>query len=528
MSAFSIPLQVNSPQPASPLSSVAALMGLRGQMSEIALRSAQAEQAKQNTAQLAAETAQKNRDVADQNHIQEIEKDPDSYAKILAGDLTPLAGKVSDKTIQTVRTNVNAALQNEATRTTEQLAQRNNAAKAIGANLGTALLTQRKPDGSLDVDKVNTLLPTFIQSHAAELKALGVDPATVPSSISDEDHLNVLASRMNALASMTEAAQGLKSKQAETAAKEAETRKAGVQADTEQFNLDLMKGAINGDEDSVIDTRFAGHPDIAAAAKAAYRDNLKAGVPAALKAVSDIYDARINRPAGAAATIAAETPGKIAQGKAMIPVEAARAGAEENARIPGRVAGAVAERKAIAATSPDAFVGIVDATPRNQAMNEADKIYKEFTDKLTSTQSLLDTIKAAQGGNKAAAGVIPIEQVRTVLRTGQINRNELAAVSSNAGSTMDRIEGWIKGHTEGQPIPPDILRDTASLATIQQTAAKRAFDAGKDRLKMRGVSVDKLPTPTITGTKIRARDPQGNLHEAEPGTALPPGWKLEP
>lgn len=30
-----------------------------------------------------------------------------------------------------------------------------------------------------------------------------------------------------------------------------------------------------------------------------------------------------------------------------------------------------------------------------------------------------------------------------------------------------------------------------------------------------------------TGGTIRARDPQGNLHEAKAGTALPPGWKLE-
>lgn len=36
------------------------------------------------------------------------------------------------------------------------------------------------------------------------------------------------------------------------------------------------------------------------------------------------------------------------------------------------------------------------------------------------------------------------------------------------------------------------------------------------------------PESGASSGKIRARDPQGHLHEASAGTALPPGWKLEP
>ena len=59
----------------------------------------------------------------------------------------------------------------------------------------------------------------------------------------------------------------------------------------------------------------------------------------------------------------------------------------------------------------------------------------------------------------------------------------------------------------------------AFLADARGILAGRGFDP--DTLKPVAAS-------GATGGKIRARDANGNLHEAPAGTALPAGWKLEP
>lgn len=354
MGAFSIPLQVNAPQPASPLSSVAALMQLRGQMSEIALRSAQAEQAKQNTAQLAAETAQKNRDVADQNHIQEIEKDPDTWAKITSGDFSPLIGKVSDQAIEKVRTGVNANLQSLATRTKDNLANQKAATDVLGKDLASAASNFTK-DGAFDADSFNAVLPSFYASHAAEFKALDIDPSQLPTSIADAAHLNLLSSRVKSLSSMLQAAQDIKGKQAETALKGSEASRAQAAADYDNFRLSLLKGSPVDETKNaqLMDQMFAGNPKLRAQADAQYAAG-KAAKPlepgAGIEAVKAFYDEQIGKPQGAAATIAAETPGKLDQANKMIPIQAREAAAKANAEIGPHVSEALKKQEALIGT----------------------------------------------------------------------------------------------------------------------------------------------------------------------------------
>jgi hypothetical protein len=62
-----------------------------------------------------------------------------------------------------------------------------------------------------------------------------------------------------------------------------------------------------------------------------------------------------------------------------------------------------------------------------------------------------------------------------------------------------------------------------SWGTVQKEAKRRGVDvSGSLPDDVKGGST----TPSTT--MIRARDPQGQLHEAKKGTVLPPGWKLEP
>ncbi len=82
-------------------------------------------------------------------------------------------------------------------------------------------------------------------------------------------------------------------------------------------------------------------------------------------------------------------------------------------------------------------------------------------------------ISAAQGGNKAAPGLIPIAELRTFI--SRPNIAELRSVGG-AGSLVDKIEGWVSGKTEGEPIPPDILKATDDLAglAVDQANQKHA------------------------------------------------------
>lgn len=89
-----IPLQVQNAPIANPLQSIGQIMQMRNLASEVQQRQALAEQEQQNTLKLKAANDQANRDLADQNKIQELSKNPD-YAKAFgAGDYSALQGQV--------------------------------------------------------------------------------------------------------------------------------------------------------------------------------------------------------------------------------------------------------------------------------------------------------------------------------------------------------------------------------------------------------------------------------------------------
>lgn len=98
----SIPLQVQNPQMPSPMQGMGTLMQLRSAMTEQALRGAQIVQAQQATEHVRAQTEQQQRDLADQNTIQELSKDPAIATMMGAGDFTALQGKVQPKTLDVI------------------------------------------------------------------------------------------------------------------------------------------------------------------------------------------------------------------------------------------------------------------------------------------------------------------------------------------------------------------------------------------------------------------------------------------
>ena len=67
---------------------------------------------------------------------------------------------------------------------------------------------------------------------------------------------------------------------------------------------------------------------------------------------------------------------------------------------------------------------------------------------------------------------------------------------------MDRFEGFIKGYTEGQPIPPAVLKDIATISGVMQNAAIRAYNMKVDiNNKTHGGSVKPIDFSQYTGQK---------------------------
>ncbi len=511
-----IALATQTPKPLDPIASISGLMSLRDLGSQIALRNAQTQQASQVAAENAALAEQKNRDLADQNTIQGLEKDPGAYADIHSGDPAKigqrLGGLVQPKTVQAVQDYVNKQIEQKATLDTSTLKNQQDA-HGVVAKTVDSLDQMKAADGTPDFDRINEQLPNAIQSLAPELRILGIDPAQVAKSIHTEDDWNVIKGRVAGLGALTDTAlarkgENAKALQAQAAATESTAKGAEAQAnaDLASYKLNLMKGAGQGDPAARAAqvkgmSIFAGHPqeaqDAADAGEAAYQAALKSSDPTtaadkAQAAVKDVADRLRAFSPGV-------TAGKVNEAKVMIPVEAQAAAAKANAEIGPHVNEQVQTQQRLAALSPDAFAGIVNASERNQVMSDAAKTQKDYSDALNKTQTLLSTINAAQKGNKAAPAIIPIEQVQSVLSNGRVNRQELQAVSSNAGSIIDRLEGKVNGLVSGQPIPADILRDTASLASIQQQAAQRSYQTGLSNLKMRGADISKISPPPIAG-----------------------------
>ncbi len=478
----SIPLSVRPPEIASPLQTIGGLMQLRGQMSEIALHNQQIETSRQQAADIAEQTAQRHRQNESQAKLAEVLQDPSVHSKIRNGDLSPLYNSgASPDVINGVAEGLNKYYQ-----TTGALRIQDAERHKAGRDMLASALANVDPANPATADQLNSFkailgkdypdlaqqLPTFSQGpqlgqQIDDLKkSNGIFTAVLDSELKTREE------RAKAVTAETGQEKGKRElaglgptgltplQQAELPGKEAQSK-------IEQAKADLFAHPEKGL--AAIDVLSTPGSHLNAGMKAAYQ---AATTP---EARQQILEQGVREQGE-------KDPEKIA------------------AHVNQAVATAVGTHLAIAKLSPDAFAGIADATSRNSAMNEADKIYKEYTDKNSQTQVLLDTIRAAQGGNKAAPGVLPIEQVRSVLANGRINSQELRAVSSNAGSLMDQIEGKIGKLVSGQPIPADILQATAELAKIQQQAARRNFDAGKDRLKMRGVDTGKLPEPGIASS----------------------------
>jgi hypothetical protein len=94
----------------------------------------------------------------------------------------------------------------------------------------------------------------------------------------------------------------------------------------------------------------------------------------------------------------------------------------------------------------------------------------------------------------------------------------------NDRKAVDAHDAFLKAVKDKNLHGADILKEAQGIA--EQTG-KVATGNFIERL-LHTIGYGPAVPPSVTApTKIYARDPEGKLHEAAPGTALPPGWKLE-
>jgi len=181
-----IALQFHSPgvEQVSPLQSIATLMQLRGQMAEIPLRLAQAEHARQQAAQEAIVTEQKQRQLQDESTLKETMADPVLGLKIAGGDTSPLMGKVNEDFRIGVGQKIAALHKETALGDAEDLKNQDTALNG----LAEALLPLKD---KTDPGEINSQLASIKSNPANQLlfKNAKIDPSSIPS-ISDPKQLD--------------------------------------------------------------------------------------------------------------------------------------------------------------------------------------------------------------------------------------------------------------------------------------------------------------------------------------------------
>lgn len=303
-----IPLAVQTPQPASPLQSISALMQARAQGSEIALRQAQTQDIQQ-------QAAIRQRQIADQNAVMEAYRDPEKAARLATGDYSDIQGQVAEPTIDALEQHRLARVNSTLTQTKSQLDLASEGTGEIAKSLDSLALL-KKPDGTLDLGAINAQMPNVIQHLRPFIRAAGMDVTKVPQNFATEDQFNQALGGTAALKAHLDEVAALKEKQAQTedaagkgAQSRAEAGKAEVETAILQKQLDALQNltpeALGGMVGGQIDQ--SKYPQQYRQAVNGAQNALALGlgtkgVEAAIKDVSDRIAQRENTLATAAVT----------------------------------------------------------------------------------------------------------------------------------------------------------------------------------------------------------------------------------
>ena len=223
----------------------------------------------------------------------------------------------------------------------------------------------------------------------------------------------------------------------------AAAQKDAAEAAKTEFQNTLMKTALAGGAgvgENLIQQRFAGNPAAAAKALFAWRQNLSTGD---LKAANDEVNKIYQNEIGAASQIASETPAKVAQGRAMIPVEAATAAATSRATLP------VEEAKAL----------------YQNALGQGDKATEAYASTISDSRqtaaagSTIQKVITLAQGNNATAGAQLKALIPELTNAMQNIKRPGNAQSSQISSVLENAIGEIKSGAGLSPVTKKAISD---------------------------------------------------------------------
>jgi hypothetical protein len=455
-------------------------MQIAGSIGQLALNQQRIRQAAAETAAIEAQAAQRNRDLADANAIQEAWKDPNAARALMTGDFSPVAGRVQPKTLEGLTKALDEHRKSLLANTASQNSIRS---EALGELTKTAagLKSLVGEDGKPNLEAINAALPEALErlQAAGIIKNAGITE-DLPKKINDISELDHFLAGAGALKDSIDQVLGQQKTRGEIQHIAAQTGQAEATSEAQRAQAELTGLKIAGKEPIQPAEQARISHEQAVTAETQRHNRVEEGIAAS-------RNARENK-------IYEQTYGEGAN-------EALR-GVEPKLRV--------------------------------SAVKEAQKAADEHTKAAAAARDMQTFIDLAKTGNKAASAYIDAEGVLNI-NTGRgisrVNRQEIEQYAG-AGNAYDHLAGTIKKFTTGVGKTEDVLN---AMQELHQTVANNSDKTYDEKIhavnqnyhaNFKKVGGPAAPVPASGGT-IRARDPNGVLHEAAAGTPLPAGWKLE-
>jgi hypothetical protein len=188
--------------------------------------------------------------------------------------------------------------------------------------------------------------------------------------------------------------------------------------------------------------------------------------------------------------IAKETDPTLRQSKIDAAVKQAQALA------PIEVGKAVQTEIQKAKLAPGALSGIIDPSIRNNVEREWAKADDALQQKTGDAQRLQDFVDAARSGNQAAAGNIPLAELRELVN--RVNTTELKAQGGQ--SVARRVDNWISTGATGKPTEAQ-LKDVEQLSKMVLNGAVTTRNGTVSRLNQMGAKIPPA-APALTAASV--------------------------
>ena len=432
-----IPLQIQTPQPTSPLQTLSAVMGIRGQQSEMALRQAQTQDIQQQ-AQI------RQRQLADQETARQWFSDPANHDALKTGDLSDLYGKMTPGAAAELQKAVTAQIQAHATLSKTQL-ENAQIANGLKAQAYGNLLT-------LPEDQRASQLPGVQNALNEQLTQAGLPrDSTDISKVQDfsDQGIHRFLGMLNLDTGVRSQAAELQAKQAaaeEAAGKGAQARAEAAKAEQEtqlvkqQIAMHAALTQTPGGLENYINGSIPKeqYPAEFAAAlnEAKMQPDLKG-----INSVIEKHSQNISELNKSIATVKAEEPTRIAEATAI--AHANQQGALQNQML-------------------------------SKATSEFQQSAKELGQRKAIAGTIQDVLDAAQNGSPEAARAAPqlmAGLVASINETKRINPGFAEDLGPEAGSLLTRVEGALKGGASGVNLTKSQLQDLGNFRALMDSGA---------------------------------------------------------